>query len=270
MGNALATKEALDRLEEELGAMPQADIKTEHYFSPGVYMRLMIAPPGVMVLGHEHATEHFNVVLKGRANVMVDGITSEVVAPAIIKSKVGSRKIALVFEELVWLNVHPTDETNIEKLEEMLYNKTIMGLSLEEMRENSRIEADHKDYLKVVEGSGYTPEQARQMSRGESDLVPVLFPPCFAEVGPSKIEGDGVFATKDFEPGEEIGHLRVGPNRTFLGRYLNHSINHNSRGVIDNYGILLMSIKYISKGEEITTDYRYVATMSRGGLSCAG
>lgn len=110
-------------LEKDMLAMPQAEFKTSHYFGPGVYIREVVLPAGVFALGHMQKQRHLNVVISG-AVAMVDGDQVRVVkAPCIFTGEPG-RKCGLVLEETVWHNVYATNETDIEKLEDMFIEKS--------------------------------------------------------------------------------------------------------------------------------------------------
>ena len=81
-------------------------------------------------------------------------------------------------------------------------------------------------------------------------------------VGPSKIQGKGVFAAKNFSKGGYIGKLhKIIPNKDYdyteLGRLYNHSDNPNALNVLDNNMTRhLISLREIKHGEELTADYR--------------
>jgi hypothetical protein len=90
-----------------------------HQFAKGIYFREIFMPAGTFVIGHEHKTEHFNVVLSGCAKVLMDGEVVDIIAPCVFVSKPGVRKFLLITEDMRWATIHPTDETDIEKLEDM-------------------------------------------------------------------------------------------------------------------------------------------------------
>jgi hypothetical protein len=115
---------AAEQMEKELLPLTQVDCPLTHRFAPGVYFREIFMPADTIVLGHEHKTEHFNVILTGRALVAMDGEIQEVIAPAVIKSLAGVRKALLIIEDMRWCTVHPTDETDLDKLEELLIIKS--------------------------------------------------------------------------------------------------------------------------------------------------
>lgn len=93
-----------------------------HSFAPGVYIRTITMPgENTLVIGAEHKTEHFNIVHRGRARVMMDGVMHEIVAPAMFVSGPGVRKVLVVEEEMEWSTVHvnPTNTHDLDALAEM-------------------------------------------------------------------------------------------------------------------------------------------------------
>jgi len=111
---------------------PQVEIPLMHRFAPGVYMRQVFMPAGTVVLGHCHKTEHFNMVLTGRATVMIDGQIEDIVAPAVFKSGAGVRKALYIHEDMVWITIHPTNETDLEKLKDELVDKSSAFIDYEQ------------------------------------------------------------------------------------------------------------------------------------------
>jgi len=53
------TREMIDRLQAEMVKAPQADLKTEHYFSGGMYCRKLSRPAGTLIVGKVHKQDHF-------------------------------------------------------------------------------------------------------------------------------------------------------------------------------------------------------------------
>lgn len=114
----------IEKLEAACLPLKQVDCPLVHRFAPGVYMREILMPAGLFIIGQQHKTEHWNIVLTGRATVLIDGVRHEIAAPAVIKSSPGVRKVLLIHEDMRWLTVHPTEETNVEKLEAALIVKS--------------------------------------------------------------------------------------------------------------------------------------------------
>ena len=114
----------IESLEGEMLKQEQVAVPLTHMFAPGVYAREVVMPADTFIIGHEHKTEHFNIIMTGKATVMMNGKVHEVQAPAILKSEAGVRKILYIRETMRWVTIHPTNETNIPKLEDMLVVKS--------------------------------------------------------------------------------------------------------------------------------------------------
>lgn len=111
-------------VEAELLKLPQVECPLEHRFAPGVYCREIFMPAGTFIIGQEHRTEHFNIVLSGKASVLIGDEVKVVLAPDIFVSKPGVRKVLYIHEDMRWATIHPTDVTDVATLENILTVKT--------------------------------------------------------------------------------------------------------------------------------------------------
>ena len=110
--------EKLDELEAAMLQLPQTACPVRHHFAPGVYVREAALAGGTYVIGHQNKKVTMNILLKGRMSVLVEGKLLTISAPYIFNSSAGVRKLAQVHEDSVWLNVIPTDETDVDKIED--------------------------------------------------------------------------------------------------------------------------------------------------------
>lgn len=91
-------------------------------------------PAGSFIIGQQHKTEHFNVVLSGSARMLVDGKVKTVTGPCSFVSGIGVRKLLFIMEDMRWATVHPTTETDIQKLEDELITKSEAFLKYEDIK----------------------------------------------------------------------------------------------------------------------------------------
>jgi len=93
-----------------------------HHFSKGMYAREQAIPAGYLITGVAHRTEHMSIISKGVMDVWTpfEGM-HRVTAPFRFTAQPGTRRVALVYEDLVWTCFHPTDETDLEHLHRDLY-----------------------------------------------------------------------------------------------------------------------------------------------------
>lgn len=113
-------------------SLPQIDCPLVHRFAPGVYLREITMPAGAFIIGHEHITEHVNVVLSGKALVRMNGEVSTLEAPMVFISKPGVRKVLLILEEMRFITIHPTEETNLSIIESLVIRKSETFLDYQE------------------------------------------------------------------------------------------------------------------------------------------
>jgi hypothetical protein len=131
---AIPINDQIEKVEEQFLQLPQIDCPLVHRFAPSVYMREVTMPTGSFVIGHEHNTEHFNVVLTGKARVMIDGVIEDIIAPCVFVSKPSVRKILYIVEDMKWATVHPTEETDLEILDLTLIKKSNSFISHSEIK----------------------------------------------------------------------------------------------------------------------------------------
>ena len=260
----------LDQVEAAMLQMPQAECPVVHHFGPGVYMREVTLKAGTLAIGHAQKKEHLNIVLTGAVSMVDNGQIKTVKAPLIYVGKPG-RKVGYVLEDTVWLNVYSTNETDIEKLEEMFldksetwkqHNETMMAI------ENDRRSIDREDFKKLIKEAGFTEEIVREQSENEDDQI--LMPEGYAwvTVRPSAIEGKGVFLSCPFKAGSIIGPARIEGKRTPLGRFTNHSMTPNAQFIKNGNDIWMVALEDIdgckggSYGQEVTVNYREALALS--------
>jgi hypothetical protein len=265
----------LDQLEAAMLQMPQADCPVIHHFGPGIYMREVTLKAGTLAIGHAQKHEHLNVMLTGAVSMVDNGQVKVVKAPLIYVGKPG-RKVGYVLEDTVWLNIYATDETDIEKLEEIfldksetfqLHQETKLGIDYD-LRT-----ADREDFKKMVVEAGFTEEIVQEQSENEEDQIPMPDGYSWVTTRASPIEGRGIFLSSPFKAGEIIGPARIEGKRTPLGRFTNHSMTPNARFIRNGDDIWMVALRDIDgcrggdHGEEVTVNYRQSLQLI-GELEC--
>jgi hypothetical protein len=108
--------------EAMMGKKP-ADIRTTHYFTPGVYAREIEIPKGTVLVGAVHRVQNLAIVSKGCMELLTDSGTVIVSAGGRpINCMPGNANAALALEDSVWTNFfpNPTNETDPDKLVEQV------------------------------------------------------------------------------------------------------------------------------------------------------
>lgn len=104
--------------EKHIANLPPVELLYKHYFSHGVYAREMNIPANTYVTGHIHKYTNLNILLKGKMSLMTENGQIEVCAPYIVVSPPGTKRIAFAYEDCIWITIHGTNETDLEKIEE--------------------------------------------------------------------------------------------------------------------------------------------------------
>lgn len=113
----LSTRDKVNLLESQMKEAEQVELDVNHYFSPGVYARELFISKGVMLTGKIHKYQQLNIMTKGEMLVLVGDEIKHVKAPFVIVSPAGTKRIAEALEDTIWITVHGTDETDVEKIE---------------------------------------------------------------------------------------------------------------------------------------------------------
>lgn len=251
---------------QKLLVLPQVGCPVEHFFGGGICIRQVTMPSGTFSIGHYQKKEHMNVMLKGRVTMLLsDGTTKEIIAPATFTCQPG-RKIGYIHEEMVWQNIYPTNETDVEKVELEFIDKGNEFLDFVANKKQIEILerlGDVDDYKLVLEEFGYQEEDVRKIVENVDDMIVLPNGNYKFKQGESTIDGIGLFATANITKGEVIAPARISSKRTLAGRYTNHAKDPNAKMVLlDNNDVDMVAIKDIKgcyggfDGEEITIDYR--------------
>jgi len=147
-------REKVERLQDVLLQMPQADVKFLHDFEPGKYIRTMIAPPWSVIVGAEHKTPYKIKLKKGTIAVNIDDKICTLTAPCEFDAPAGVKRVGRVFnEEVIWVDIYenPDNCTDIATIEDRLYVIPECGLMSNRMvLEHSNDKNDTKQLVNSV------------------------------------------------------------------------------------------------------------------------
>lgn len=99
------------------------DLGIQHFFSSGVYAKQMHLPAGHFAVSHKHNYDHLSILAQGVAVVRCGAEETQYVAPACITIKAGEHHEIIAIEDTVWFCIHATDETDADKIDEVLIEK---------------------------------------------------------------------------------------------------------------------------------------------------
>lgn len=107
------------RAEDEIRKLPAVDLPVKHYFAKGVYGRELFIPKGTVLTGKIHKYSQLNIMSQGELSVLTHEGVVKVKAPFTIVSPPGTKRIAYAHEDTIWTTVHGTDETDVDRIEEL-------------------------------------------------------------------------------------------------------------------------------------------------------
>jgi len=92
----------------------------EHFFADGMYIRKITMPAGQFHITMTHKQTHPYFLLSGSLKIVSDDGIEEIEGPCFGITKAGTKRIILVEEEAVWVNVFKTDKTDLDEIREEL------------------------------------------------------------------------------------------------------------------------------------------------------
>jgi hypothetical protein len=111
------SREQVERLQAEMVTMPQAELVTEHQFSPGMYMRKLYRPAGTLIVGKVHKEPHFFLCAKGEIIAWTESGMKRLQAGDVIESKPGTKRVTLAVTDAIGITIHRTDKTDLDEIE---------------------------------------------------------------------------------------------------------------------------------------------------------
>jgi quercetin dioxygenase-like cupin family protein len=120
-GESTATADSFANAFGDLGTVYQ-NSEDQKAARQGLYARKITLPAGSLAVGKKHKTTHISVLAKG--HIAVRGVNGKpdhhMRAGDTMVTPAGSQRAVYAFEESVFVCIHATDETDLEKLEAQL------------------------------------------------------------------------------------------------------------------------------------------------------
>jgi quercetin dioxygenase-like cupin family protein len=126
--NFTPSREQIDRLQLEMITMPQAELITEHYFSPGMYMRKVFRPAGTVIIGKVHKEPHFFLCAMGEIVAWSEKGMITLRSGDVIESKPGTKRVTMAVVDSIGVTIHRTDKTDLDDIEAELIEPDITAL----------------------------------------------------------------------------------------------------------------------------------------------
>lgn len=98
----------------------QTNIMGEQYKEGKQYIKQMHIPEGMIALSHSHKYNHYSILAKGHALVVVDGEKKEYFAGDIVLIKARQEHQIHALTDITWFCLHVTDEEDLDQIDETL------------------------------------------------------------------------------------------------------------------------------------------------------
>lgn len=258
----------IQQLEENCLQEEQLECPVMNIFGPNLYIRSVHIPAGTFAIGHKQRDYHMNIFLQGRMVVFSDEKEPKTIEAPMVFTAPPGKKVGYAIEDVIWLNVYATNETDVSVLEEMFMEKS------EEWSQTQDRKKENEQYQNLLDKLNVSDSLVQEQSENIADQIQMPYGSYKICIHKSPISGRGVFATSNIAKGEIIGSVKLGNYRTPIGRYLNHSDNPNARVEVFGKDLHLIALQGIegykggSLGDEITTDYEHNLKKSQEALLC--
>lgn len=105
---------------EELKKLPQAEYELQHFSIPGVYVRYGKIKAGCMLTGKVHKHLHMAMLVSGTLRYATATGADIVTGPKLMIEPAGTKRIGYAITDVVFMNIHGTDLTDVAEIEQEL------------------------------------------------------------------------------------------------------------------------------------------------------
>jgi len=124
-------RDAIANLEEDILTLDGVLIGKEseelcpvvHSFGDNCYIRQIFMPKGTLLVSKIHKVTHPYFVMTGKASVATEDGVEIIQAPFQGITEAGTKRALYIHEDMVWITVHVTNETDLEKIESEIIAK---------------------------------------------------------------------------------------------------------------------------------------------------
>ena len=126
--NIVPSREQINALQAEMVNMPQAELKTDHYFSGGMYCRRVFRSAGTLIVGKIHKEDHLFMCASGQIMAWTENGMKTLNAGDVVESKAGTKRVTLALTDAIGITIHKTDEKDLEIIEKQLIEPDNLAL----------------------------------------------------------------------------------------------------------------------------------------------
>lgn len=118
--------DTLARLVPFVDTFPPQNVR--HHFvgqddERGIYAKELLIPAGWTLGSHEHGYDHLSILASGVARLTMGGKTETAIGPRAIVVPKGARHELYAITPVTWYCIHPTDETDADKVDHAILSQ---------------------------------------------------------------------------------------------------------------------------------------------------
>ena len=116
----MPSRDDILRLQKSMLPLECEPPEPSHYFAPGMYLRELTIPAGMLIVGKTHKYQHFLIITRGSGRVISEFADREMEAGDIYVSPAWSKRAILAYEDLTMVTVHVNedDTTDVALIED--------------------------------------------------------------------------------------------------------------------------------------------------------
>lgn len=122
------SREKIEELQSLMVQMPQAELRTDHHFSEGLYCRKVFRPAGTTIVGKIHKKDHLFICVMGEIIAWTESGMRRLHPGDVVESKAGTKRVTFAVTDAIGMTVHRTDKVDLDEIEADLIEPDAIAL----------------------------------------------------------------------------------------------------------------------------------------------
>jgi hypothetical protein len=119
--DSIPYRERIMTIEKRLMELPDVEMRLEHSFNGGVYLRTLYAPKNTLMTSYIYRLDHQCIISSGVVSYRDETMGGKIIGPYIFRAFAGSKRCVYVHEDMVWTTAIKTNATTQEEAEKEIY-----------------------------------------------------------------------------------------------------------------------------------------------------
>lgn len=111
---------SINALQSAMLDMEQFKCPINHHFTDGLYCRELFIPKDVALVGAQHKTNHFFMLVSGKCSISKGSGSETITGPRLMQTIEGDKRAIHALEDSIIMTFHVTDEVDAVKIGEQI------------------------------------------------------------------------------------------------------------------------------------------------------